>query len=132
MIPIMFNKSIYIKTLILLLVVLFVSACNTNETTQVDQSDETSIPEIVSLTADKTEIPIGADTPSIIKCEAKGGSLTFLWEVDLGEIFPLNEDGSEIRFSGSTCCEGERVITCTVSNDKGNDAEKITIVVLEQ
>ena len=87
----------------------------------------TNTPEIVSLKADKYEIKVGGEEPCIIECEATGGNLSYVWEVDLGDIFPLNESGSQVRFTGSECCVGDKFITCTVSNDKGEVSESITI-----
>lgn len=87
----------------------------------------TVTPEIVSLSTDKEEIKFGGEDPAIITCEATGGNLSYQWEVDLGDIFVLNEDGSQVRFTGSECCIGEKIVKCTVSNDKGSVSKIIGI-----
>ena len=59
------------------------------------------------------------------------GNLEYTWEVDLGDIFPLKSDNSQVRFSGSPCCIGKKLIKCTVTNDKGSDTKNIEIFILE-
>lgn len=92
---------------------------------------ETAAPEIRSLTAEKMQILYGGKDPAIITCDATGGNLTFKWEVDLGDIIPLNSSRSKVSFNGSACCVGEKIITCTVSNSKGSVSKSITITILE-
>ncbi len=87
----------------------------------------TTTPEIINLTADKNEIKYGGEDPAIISCDASGGNLSYQWEVDLGDIFVLNDDGSQVRFTGSECCIGEKIIKCTVTNDKGSVSKIIAI-----
>jgi len=89
----------------------------------------TTVPKIISLTADKPEILFGGADPTTITCQATGGDLAYKWEVDLGDIFPLNTDGSMIRFTGSPCCIGKKYIKCTVSNDKGSVKDTIIITI---
>ena len=109
----------------LLLAPTFLAGCEKNETAE--PVELTAMPEIISLVSDKSEIKFGGDDPAIITCEAKGGNISFTWEVDLGDIFPLNNDGSKVRFTGSECCIGEKVIKCTASNDKGEVSKTVTI-----
>ena len=89
----------------------------------------TTVPQIISLTANKYLIMVGGEDPAILTCEASGGNIQYTWEVDLGDIFPLNEDGSMVRFTGSECCLGEKVIKCTVANDKGSATQNIIITI---
>lgn len=110
---------------IIFLCAFVVTACKKSENT--DPVNGTTTPKITSLTADKTEIQVGGEDPSTITCEATGGNIQYKWEVDLGDIFPLNETGSQVRFTGSECCLGEKVIKCTISNDKGSDEQVIVI-----
>ncbi|MEI6090852.1 MAG: hypothetical protein WCR42_10400 [bacterium] len=92
-------------------------------------NDTTTVPQIVSLTADKPEILFGGADPTIITCTATGGELAYKWDVDLGDIFPLNAEGSQVRFTGSPCCLGKKYIKCTVSNDKGSIKDTIIITI---
>jgi len=100
-------------------------SCKKEEQTIADV--ETTTPVIHSLTSDKSSIKFGGEEPAIITCDASGGNCKYTWEVDLGDIFVLNEDGSQVRFTGSECCIGDKEIKCTVSNDKG-EATEIVIV----
>ncbi len=93
---------------------------------------DTEVPVIESITADKTTINYGGQDPAIITCNATGGSLSYLWEVDLGDIFPLNEDGSQVRFTRSECCLGEKYVKCTVENDKGSVTDTIVITIRDK
>ncbi len=102
-----------------------ITGCKKSENT--GPVDGTTTPKITNLTADKTEIKVGGEDPCIITCEATGGNIKYQWEVDLGDIFPLNETGSQVRFTGSECCLGEKLIKCTISNDKGSDEQVIVI-----
>jgi hypothetical protein len=108
------------------LFVIFV-ACSEQQLT----NNDTDKPEIISLTTDKSTIKFGGEEPAIITCNASGGNLEFTWEVDLGDIFPINSDNSQVRFSGSPCCIGKKLIKCTVTNDKGSDTKEIEIIILE-
>lgn len=92
-------------------------------------SENTTFPEILSLSADKPVIKFGGDDPTIITCNAKGGELIYKWEVDLGDIFSMKEDNSVVRFTGSPCCIGKKVIKCTVTNDKGSTTSTIEIII---
>ncbi len=116
--------------LISLLVIMIIGgvSCKKEDTTPNDDI-VTTMPKITSLQADKYEIKVGGEDPAIIECVATGGNLNYKWEVDLGDIFPLNENGSKVRFTGSECCLGEKLISCTVSNDKGEVSEVITIQI---
>lgn len=113
--------TIFIATLTLL-------SCNKNN---INPKDDTSVPQILSLVADKNEIEFGGKDPAIITCNATGGHLNYTWEVDLGDIFPLKSDNSVVRFSGSPCCIGKKIIKCTVANDKGTDTKTIEINIKE-
>ena len=116
--------QIRLLTILLFLGVL-ISGCDKNEV--IEPADLTTTPKILTLTADKYDIEVGGKDPAIITCEAEGGNIQYTWEVDLGDIFPLNNDGSQVRFTGSECCLGEKIIKCTVKNDKGESTKTITI-----
>ena len=115
------------------LIVAFLAICIgcSQDTTGPDAGAETGPPEIRSLTAEKMQILYGGQDPAIITCDATGGNLTYVWEVDLGDIIPLNSTRSKVSFNGSACCVGEKIITCTVSNSKGSTSKTITITILE-
>ncbi|NPD44160.1 MULTISPECIES: hypothetical protein [unclassified Lentimicrobium] len=110
---------------LLMLATVFSISCKKEETTT--PSTTTTTPEILSLTSDKSTIKFGGEEPAIITCEASGGNCEYTWEVDLGDIFVLNEDGSQVRFTGSECCIGDKIIKCTVKNDKGEVTETVTV-----
>lgn len=114
-------------TLVLALTLLGCSEESTNPNTDV----ESGVPEILSLTAEKTQILYGGQDPTVLTCEATGGNLSYVWEVDLGDIIPLNASRSKVSFNGSACCVGEKVVTCTVSNSLGSDSKSIVITILE-
>lgn len=114
-----------------LLVVVFsvlIAGCKKEE--EVDE-DQLSQPAIVSLTADKMQIEFGGADKTTITAQATGGDLTYTWSVDFGDIIPQNEEASIVKFSGSACCIGNKEITCSVSNAKGEDSEIITILINE-
>ena len=117
--------------LLLFPVMLVLLAGCSEESTSPDTNLETAAPQIVSLSAEKTQILFGGQDPAIITCSATGGNLKYVWEVDLGDIIPLNSDRSKVSFNGSACCVGEKVITCTVSNSLGSVSKSITITILE-
>ncbi len=116
-------------TFLSLVIIAFVCTTGCKKKSDPEPGIETSIPVIVSLSSDKESIKFGGDDPAIITCVSTGGEISYEWEVDLGDIFVLNEDGSQVRFTGSECCIGEKVITCTASNDKGSIAKTIIIVI---
>lgn len=117
--------------LFLVPVLLLLLAGCSEESTSPDTNLETAAPQIVSLSAEKTQILYGGQDPTVLTCNATGGNLKYVWEVDLGDIIPLNSDRSKVSFNGSACCVGEKVITCTVSNSLGSASKSITITILE-
>lgn len=116
-----------IITVLTILIVVASAGCTKKNSPEPDVN--TTFPQILSLTADKDSIKAGGTEPAIITCIASGGNITFKWEVDLGDIFPLNEEGSQVRFTGSDCCLGEKYIKCTVSNDKGSVMDTALIYI---
>jgi len=95
----------------------------------------TTVPVINALTTDKTEIEVGSEDFAIISCEAEGGNLNYEWFVDLGDLFfvdPDEKDKSKVYFSAASCCVGEKVIKCTVSNDKGEVKSEVNLTVLAE
>ncbi len=123
------NLSNKFKMLIIIAFLGLVSACN--KSTPVSSSSQTTIPEILSIEADKTQIRALMDFTNIT-CIAKGGNLSYKWEVDLGDIVPQNSERSIIRFSGASCCEGEKEIKCTVSNDKGSISKTVLVKIIPE
>ena len=115
------------KIIVVIFVIIGLIACSEEQLTNNDSVK----PEIISLTTDKSTIKFGGEEPAIITCNASGGNLEYTWEVDLGDIFPLKSDNSQVRFSGSPCCIGKKLIKCTVTNDKGSDTKDIEIIILE-
>lgn len=119
-----------IKYIVALFAVFFTLSCSKDDTS-VNTTDDTA-PSISSLTTDKSSITFGEDDPATITCSATGGNLKYVWQVDLGDIQPLNSDKSKIKFTGSACCVGDKIINCTVSNSKGSVTKSITLKILEK
>jgi len=111
-----------------LLTLAFFSSCDKEDS---NSNIETVLPVIDSLTTNSIRIQFGGGEPAILNCYATGGDLTYIWGVDLGDLFSINDDGSEVQYTASPCCIGEKTITCTVSNDKGEATESVTITITE-
>lgn len=121
------------KNSLTVIALVFVLATGCSEESTAPTGDvETAAPRITSLSAEKSQILYGGQDPAIITCEASGGNLSYTWEVDLGDIIPLNTARSKVSFNGTACCVGEKVITCTVSNSLGSDSKSIVITILEE
>jgi len=116
-------KSIYIFVAIFALL----SCSEDSNPLPVDTSD----PKINKITTNKLDIMFGGTEYAIIACEALGGNLKYTWQVDLGDIIPINSSKSKIKFKASSCCIGNKTIKCIVSNDKGSTSEVINIRILE-
>jgi len=114
--------------LTLTLILIAFSSCKKDEAP--NPNVDTFTPVIESLTSNKHQIMSGGSDPAILTCVAQGGNLEYLWEVDLGDIFPLNSEGSQVQFTGSECCVGEKILKCTVSNDKGSVMDTIIINIV--
>ena len=124
------NKLYKFSGNLLFIFLLFIIGCSTNNN-PVNNNTEQTVPVILSISAVKTQILYGGQDPAIITCNATGGNLKYVWEVDLGDIIPMNSDHSKVSFTGAACCVGEKIIKCTVSNDKGSDTKTIVITILE-
>jgi len=111
-------------------ILILIAGCSKKEDNNPDPGVTTTQPKIESLTADKTEILYGGEVPAIITCVATGGNIEYIWDVDLGDIFPLNDEGSQVRFTGSECCLGNKYIKCTAQNDKGSVTDTIVINII--
>ncbi|MDQ1285775.1 MAG: Ig-like protein [Thermodesulfobacteriota bacterium] len=83
-------------------------------------NDSETAPVINSVSADKTQILYGGMDKAVISCSAEGGNLKYVWQVDLGDLIPVNSEHSKVSYSGAACCVGDKIITCTVSNSKGS------------
>ena len=114
-------------TILALIILASVMTFSCKKEEQTNPDIETTSPVIHSLSSDKASIKFGGEEPAIITCEASGGNCEYTWEVDLGDIFVLNDDGSQVRFTGSECCIGDKEIKCTVSNDKGETTEMVIV-----
>lgn len=117
----------YFLELCFLLVIL---SCSKNDS-NTNFEKETSAPIINSLTSNKSQIFYGGEDYTEITCNASGGNLSYKWEVDLGDIIPLNSSHSKIKYAGSACCVGEKTIKCTVTNSLGSDSKTIQITIIE-
>lgn len=116
---------------VLIMVCFFsVTGCSNNDNPAGNTDLETS-PEITKISADKTQILYGGNDLAILTCNASGGKLKYEWQVDLGDLIPLNSERSKVSFTGAECCVGEKIITCTVSNSKGSVSKSITLTILE-
>jgi len=113
--------------LVAVIALMGIIACKKSGTPNPDAN--TTYPNFVSLTADKDSIKVGGTEPAILTCIAQGGNIRYVWEVDLGDIFPLNEEGSVVRFTGSECCLGQKYIKCTISNDKGSVMDTVIVTI---
>jgi hypothetical protein len=102
------------------------SSCEKEDTSS---NVQTEFPVIDSLVANTIRVQAGGEEPAILNCYATGGDLDYVWEVDLGDLFTTNGSGSEVQYTASACCLGEREITCTVSNNKGDVSESIVITI---
>lgn len=112
-----------------LFVILTLVSCN--KTTPTSSNADTTLPEIVSIVSDKSQIH-SIEEFTDITCTAKGGNLSYKWEVDLGDLIPQNTNHSVVRFSGAACCEGEKEIKCTVSNDKGSITKTVIVKIIPE
>lgn len=97
----------------------------------IDPTIETTTPEISSLATNKAEIMYGGTEEAELTCFAIGGNLKYVWQVDLGDLIPMNSDKSKVKFKASACCVGDKIITCTVSNDKGSVSKTVIVKILE-
>ena len=117
--------------------ILFLGSCdkddntnNANNTTLVEDSLNT-MPVVDSLTTSISVMPFGSTKPAVLNCYATGGNLIYIWEVDLGDLFVINNSGSQAQYSASPCCIGEKIISCTVSNNKGEVVDYVMVTITE-
>lgn len=111
------------------IVVLAFSACEKEPEVE-ETPDNPLAPKIVSITSDKSSIVSGPADPATITCTATGDNLSYLWEVDLGDIVVMDgSDGSIITFTAADCCEGDREVKCKVSNEHGTVKGSVTLHV---
>jgi len=108
--------------------ILLLGSCDKDKTTF---NPNNTVPTIDSLTTNMSIIEFGSTKPAVLNCAANGGELTYIWEVDLGDLFIINDSGSQAQYTASPCCIGEKVISCTVSNNKGELTESIMITIIE-
>ncbi|MBM2814767.1 MAG: Ig-like protein [Ignavibacteria bacterium] len=121
-------KQILLNLQIILFMVIL-SGCQKNDGPTGNEPE--TAPSIKSIDANKTQILYGGMDEAIITCNASGGNLKFVWQVDLGDLVPLNNERSKVSYTGAACCVGDKIITCTVSNSKGSVSKSITVTILE-
>ena len=124
-------KSKYALLLINAVIILFLAAGCAQENGPANNSGNETTPVISSITADKTQILYGGEDMATITCDAIGGNLKYVWQVDLGDLVPKNSERSQVSFTGAACCVGAKIITCTVSNSMGSVSKSITINIIE-
>ena len=107
--------------------ILILGSCDKDKTS----SNGDALPVIDSLTTSLAIMEFGSTKPAILDCYATGGDLTYIWEVDLGDLFIINDSGSQAQYSASPCCIGDKIISCTVSNNKGEVTETISLTITE-
>jgi hypothetical protein len=117
-------------SLAIILMIITLTGCS-DDKNPVQNTETETMPVINTITSDKLFILFGGDDKAIIKCDATGGNLKYVWQVDIGDLIPLNKDRSEVSFKGSACCIGAKIITCTVSNSKGSVSQNIVLSILE-
>lgn len=100
-------------------------SCDKEETPDIG----TAIPKITSIIATPDTIDFGGAFTTIV-CTATGGGLSYLWDVDLGDIIPTDEKGV-VQYSGSSCCVGLKEIKCTVTNSLGTVEETVNVFIRE-
>ncbi len=105
---------------ILILVTILTISC---EKAEIDQVVSDKI-HIDSLTA--TFYTVKAWDSTLVKCYARGDSLTYSWEADHGNF---NGSGTQIKYAAGECCVGLNTITCTISNETGHVSKDIQIEV---
>lgn len=119
----------------LFLIIFLIQSCSDDDINNIDNNVVTTAPIINSLVTDKTEIEVGSEDFAIVTCDAEGGNLNYEWFVDLGDLFFVDASGkdkSKVYFSAASCCVGEKVIKCTVSNDKGEVKGEVNLTVLAE
>ena len=108
--------------------ILFLGSCDKEEITY---NTNNITPIIDSLTTSMSNMTFGSTEGAVLECYATGGDLTYIWEVDLGDLFITNGSGSQAQYSASPCCIGKKVVSCTVSNNKGELTESIMVIIIE-
>lgn len=121
------NLILFAQTLLLIVAII---GCSNNDSPTNNTVTET-VPVINNIVADKNQILYGGSEQAVLTCNADGGNLKYVWQVDLGDLVPMNSEHSKVSFTGAACCVGEKTITCTVSNSKGSASKNIIITILE-
>ena len=107
--------------------ILVFSACEKDE--PIVEDPQNTVPVIKMIQSDKDTIIFGGNDPATITVDAEGGGLTYNWTVDLGDFFPLNTEKSQMEYTASDCCIGDKTIYCTVTNDKGTVTDSVMIFI---
>lgn len=83
-------------------------------------------PNIQSVKATPRVIAVGESSLlTVIADDPNGGTLTYEWDVGLGEIFG---QGAEVYYSAQWCCLGTNEISVRVINDGGGAAVATVLV----
>lgn len=117
-----FSEGNSIRGLTVILPLLLILGCS--DSILGTANDESGDLEIISMTADPEIIYVGSTSKVTIKTNMEEG-LTYRWWASLGYIIG---SGSEVQYSASSCCVGVNSITCTVSDDNGNEVSKSVLV----
>jgi len=108
--------------------ILLLGSCDEDKNTY---NPNNTTPIVDSLTTSISVMSFGSTRAAVLDCYATGGELTYIWEVDLGDLFVINNSGSQAQYSASPCCIGEKIISCTVSNNKGEVVDYVSITITE-
>lgn len=120
-------KKIFFSLLILLIIATV--SCDKEDDKPEDNTHPLA-PKITSITSDKDTIISGPEDPATITCVATGDNLEYLWDVALGNLDVVDSlGGSVVIFTAADCCEGDREIKCTVSNEYGKTDSSVKIHV---
>lgn len=79
-----------------------------------------------SLYASPDTFGIGGQTE--IKAIATGTQLTYTWSVSLGDILG---NGATVNFVASPCMYGTYQVSCTVSDSKSNQQQRICNITIQ-
>lgn len=116
----------------LLILFFFIASITLSCNKDSETDPNVTAPKITILTSNKTELAAGGVESAEIECIATGTDIKYTWEVDLGDIIPMNETASKVQFTGSDCCIGEKQIRCTVSNAGGKDSKIIILTIVDK
>jgi hypothetical protein len=117
--------------LVLAALAVMLAACSKEPTAPAPtpaQPAANNFPEIMSLTANPAQIPVGRNADVIADArDPDNDQLTYEWRADLGAIFG---DGSRVVYASGGCCAGTDRVYLTVRDGRGGSASAdVTIEV---